>query len=163
MQYALCGCNTPLKRSDSLFWFINTISSMIRITLEWSRWCVIHLCTSIDWLSLKFYCLHTQFIVRLVEIMAYAIYIWERVSWGDPLTTVAYGLGVPPLIYKIKEVMSDFPQYWYANDTSWGGCFSHIHESCGHLSTLVPYQDQSPDTTKSILVTGTHNLGWYWL
>ena len=50
----------------------------------------------------------------------------EIMTQGDPLATIAYGIGVLPLIRELWDTPPRFTQPWYAGDTGAGGKFGNI-------------------------------------
>ena len=57
----------------------------------------------------------------------------EDVTQGDPLTMIAYDIGVIPLITELQGANPRVTQLWYADDTRVGGEFEHI---LAHLREL---------------------------
>ena len=47
----------------------------------------------------------------------------EGVTQGDPLAMIAYGIGVLPLIRKLRESHPCVTQPWYDDDAGAGGTF----------------------------------------
>ena len=66
---------------------------------------------------------------------AFILYIQEGVTQGDPLTMVAYGLGVLPLIRPLKALVPVARQPWYANDGA-GGTFAALQRYFENLLEL---------------------------
>ncbi len=66
----------------------------------------------------------TTLVVRTGNGLALFIFSKEGVTQGDPLTMVAYGIMLLPLIRSLKEEIPDVDQPWYANDAGAGGTFT---------------------------------------
>ena len=82
----------------------------------------------------------------------------ECVAQRDPLSMIAYGIGVLPLI---RELMNTHPQVthpWYADDTGARGAFQLVQEHFRYLETRGPSQGYYLDPTKSILVVAPGNV-----
>eukprot|EP00978_Attheya_sp_CCMP212_P006719 scaffold15590_cov56-Attheya_sp.AAC.1 len=50
----------------------------------------------------------------------------ERATQGDPLAMFIYGMGLLPLIWRLKSEVDDVSQPWYADDAGAGGKFDRI-------------------------------------
>jgi hypothetical protein len=70
----------------------------------------------------------------------------------------AYGLGILPLIRKLKSEFTYVNQPWYADDAGAGGNFRSIRLFFKRLQELGPDFGYFPEPSKSILVVRDHNL-----
>ena len=50
----------------------------------------------------------------------------EVVTQGEPLTMIAYGIGVLPLIRELQGAPPRVTHLWYTDDTGSGRIFVHI-------------------------------------
>jgi hypothetical protein len=82
----------------------------------------------------------------------------EGVTQGDPLAMVGYGVGVPPLIRRLKEEFPCVSQPWYANNAGAGAGFTDILAFFERLKEIGPRYGYYPEASKSILVVCQHNL-----
>ena len=82
----------------------------------------------------------------------------EGVTQGDPLTMIAYGIGVLPLIRELQGAHPCVTQPWYADEAGAGGKFSHILEHLRYLQARGPARDYYPEPTKIILVVAPGNI-----
>ena len=76
----------------------------------------------------------------------------EGVTQGDPLAMFAYGIGVLPLIRRLKRNHPRLFQPWYADDAGAGGTFDDIRAMFEELQKIGPAYGYFPEPTKSILV-----------
>jgi hypothetical protein len=70
----------------------------------------------------------------------------------------AYGLGILPLIHKLKAEFTNVNQPWYADDAGAGGNFCSIQYFFECLQEIGPGFGYFPEPSKSILVVRKHNL-----
>ena len=49
------------------------------------------------------------------------LHIKEGMAQGDPISMMAYGIGILPLIRELHAAHPHFKQPWYADDTGAGG------------------------------------------
>ena len=80
------------------------------------------------------------------------LHIKEGLTQGDPLSTIAYGIGVLPLIREIRGSHPRITQPWYADDVGAGGKFIHILAHLRDAQARGPPRGYYPEPTKSILV-----------
>ena len=71
---------------------------------------------------------------------------------------IAYGIGVLPLIWELREAHSRVTQPWYADDAGAGGMFNNIQAHFQDLQVWGPVRDYYPEPTKSILVVTPGNV-----
>ena len=83
------------------------------------------------------------------------IFSKEGVTQGDPLSMFGYGIGVLPLIRRLKEEFPSVKQPWYAGA---GGHFTELRAFMERLQEIGPAYGYHPEPTKSILVVQAHNL-----
>ena len=76
----------------------------------------------------------------------------EGVTQGDPLAMFAYGIGVLPLIRRLKRSHPNLFQPWYADDAGAGGSFTDIRSMFEELQKIGPAYGYFPEPSKSILV-----------
>jgi hypothetical protein len=57
------------------------------------------------------------------------IFSKEGVTQGDPLSMFGYGIGILPLIRKLKLEFPALKQPWYANDAGAGGSFTDLRKN----------------------------------
>jgi hypothetical protein len=62
----------------------------------------------------------------------------EGVTQGCPLAIVAFGLGLMPLIRRLKEELPTVHQPWYADDAAAASSFSKIREFMNFLEKHGP-------------------------
>jgi hypothetical protein len=58
---------------------------------------------------------------------AFTLFSKEGVTQGDPLSMFGYGIGILPLIFRLKEEFPEVKQPWYANDAGAGGSLTNLH------------------------------------
>ena len=68
----------------------------------------------------------------------------EGVTQGDPLTMVAYGIGVIPLIQRLKLVYTNFTQTWY-NDYAPLGTYKKINLYFNSPKKIGPGRGYCPE------------------
>ena len=76
----------------------------------------------------------------------------EGVTQGDPLSMFAYGIGILPLIKKLKVLHPACTQPWYADDAGAAGTFESIASFFKDLLRFGPDFGYFPEPTKSVLV-----------
>jgi hypothetical protein len=69
-----------------------------------------------------------------------------------------YGLGILPLIRKLKAEFMQVKQPWYADDAGAGGNFRSIRHFFLRLQEISPDFGYFPEPSKSILIVRNHNL-----
>ena len=57
---------------------------------------------------------------------------------GDPLGTIAYGIGILHLIRELRDVHSCITHTWYADDAEAGGSFGNVLAHLQDLQGMVP-------------------------
>ena len=62
----------------------------------------------------------------------------EGVTQGDPLTMIAYGIRVLPLIRELQGYHPHVTQPWYVDDAGLGRKFGHILEHLRDLQVRGP-------------------------
>ena len=82
----------------------------------------------------------------------------EGVTQGDPLTMIAYDIGVFPLIRELWGSHPRVTQLWYADDVGAGGKFDHIQAHIRNLLASGPPRGYYLDPTKIILVVASQNV-----
>jgi hypothetical protein len=82
----------------------------------------------------------------------------EGVSQGDPLSMFAYGIGMLPLIRRLKAEFPTVEQPWYADDAGASGKFIEIRRFFRKLEEIGPDFGYFPEPSKSILVVRERNF-----
>jgi hypothetical protein len=85
----------------------------------------------------------------------FLLYSKEGVMEGDPLSMFGYGIGILPLILRLKQEFPAVKQPWYANA---GGSFTDLRKFTLCLQEIGPMHRYFLEPTKSILVVRAHNL-----
>ena len=96
-------------------------------------------------------------VVRAGNGVASFLFSKEGVTQGDPLSMVAYGLSLLPLIRQLKDEFPDVFQPWYANDAGGGEQFAQIRSYFLRLVELGPKYGYFPEPSKSILAVREHS------
>jgi hypothetical protein len=78
-------------------------------------------------------------VVRFPQGHTLTIFSREGVTQGDPLSMVAYGILLLPLIQALKERLPDVNQPWYTDDAGTGGTFVGIHSYFEKLQEKGPW------------------------
>ena len=86
------------------------------------------------------------------------MYSREGVNQGDPLTMIAYGIGILPLINNLKQEIPDFTQPWYTDDYGALGMFSRIETYFYSLTCQGLGRGYNPEPSKSVLILRPDNL-----
>jgi hypothetical protein len=85
------------------------------------------------------------------------LYSKEGVTQGDPLSMFGYGIGILPLIGRLKLEFPAVKQPWYMDDAGAGGCFADLRHFFLCLQEIGPAYGYFPEPTKSILIVRAHN------
>ncbi len=85
------------------------------------------------------------------------IFSKEGVTQGDPLSMFGYGIGILPLIRKLKLEFPAVKQPWYADDAGAGGSFTDLRKFFLRLQEIGPTFGYFPEPSKSILIVRAHN------
>jgi hypothetical protein len=64
-----------------------------------------------------------------------------------------YGIGIMPLIHKLKREFPAVKQPWYIDDAGTGDCFADLRKFFLWLQEIGPTYGYFPEPTKSILIT----------
>jgi hypothetical protein len=56
------------------------------------------------------------------------LYSKEGVMQGDPLSMFGFGIGILPLIRRLKQEFPAVKQPWYADDAGAGGSFTDLQQ-----------------------------------
>ena len=88
----------------------------------------------------------------------YFLHSKEGVTQGDPLAMIAYGIGILPLIWELREAHPRVTQPWYADDAGAGGTFADVQAHFQDLQAWGPVRGYYPEPTKSILVVTPGNV-----
>jgi hypothetical protein len=81
----------------------------------------------------------------------------EGVMQGDPISMVAYGILLLPLIRTLKDEIPEVDQPWYADNAGAGGTFKGRWQYFEKLQEKGPRQGYFPEPSKSILIVQEHN------
>ena len=79
---------------------------------------------------------------------------------GYPLSKVAYGIGILPVIKLPKSANPDVTQYWYADNAGALGMFDNLGEYFNLLKHNCPDWGYYSNTTKTILIVHLDNPKW---
>jgi hypothetical protein len=79
------------------------------------------------------------------------------VTQGDPLSMFGYGIGILPLIRRLKHEFPAVKQPWYTDDAGTRGCFTDLRNFFLRLQEIGPTYGYFPEPTKSILIVRAHN------
>jgi hypothetical protein len=85
------------------------------------------------------------------------IFSKEGVTQGDPLSMFGYGIGILPLIRRLKIEFPAVKQPWYADDAGAGGSFTDLQQFFLRLQEIGPAYGYFPEPSKSILIVRIHN------
>ena len=77
----------------------------------------------------------------------------EGTTQGNPLTMPMYALATIPLIRKLKSMIDDVNQVWYADDASGSGQVKRLREWWEVINTQGPRYGYFPNASKTWLVT----------
>ena len=97
-------------------------------------------------------------VIRAGNMMGRFLNIKEGVTQGDPLTMVAYGLGMLPLIQELQATYPRVTQLFYADDAGAVDTFAVIQRHLDDLVVQGPPWGYFPDPTKIILVVSLQNV-----
>ena len=75
-----------------------------------------------------------------------------------PLTTIAYGIGILPLIKNLKREIPDVTHTWYADYAGALGTFARLDTYFYSLTRQGPGREYHPDPTKSVLIVRPENI-----
>ena len=76
----------------------------------------------------------------------------EGVTQGDPLATIAYGIGILPLIKNLKQEIPDVTQTCYNDNAGALGMFTRLETYFDSLTRQVPGRGYYPEPPKSVLI-----------
>ena len=107
----------------------NTFNKINRIGIFWT---IHHLWPSGD--LFNYYRHHSSLALINGDGMANVLHGRESVTQGDPLTMVAYGIVILPLIKCLKSTCPDVMQPWYADYAGALGMFNNL-ERCFNFLT----------------------------
>ena len=82
----------------------------------------------------------------------------EVVTHGNQFYMVAYGIGVLPLIKRLKVVYPDVTQPWYADDAGLLSIFDNLELYFNSLKRNGPARGYYPYPTKLILIMHPENI-----
>jgi hypothetical protein len=101
---------------------------------------------------------HSLLVVRNPGGEPLTFFSKEGVTQGDPFAMIAYGVGMLPLVRKLKELNQLLTQSWYADDACAAGTFDRILSMFHDVSRIGPDYGYYPNASKSILVTHPDNM-----
>ena len=82
----------------------------------------------------------------------------EGVTQGDPLSMIAYSIGILPLINNLKREIPNVTQTWY-DDNAWAlGTFARLDTYFNSLTRQGLGRGYHPEPTKSVLIVRPENL-----
>ena len=82
-------------------------------------------------------------VIRAGDGKGHFIRIKEGVTQGYPLSMIAYGLQILPLIWDLQMAHPNVTQPWYADDAGAGGTFVGIYQHIDNLMVQGPCGDIS--------------------
>ena len=82
----------------------------------------------------------------------------EGVTLRDPLSMIAYGIVILPLIKNLKQEIPDVTHPWYADDTGALGMFARLETYFDSLTRQGPGRGYYPEPSKSVLILHPDNL-----
>ena len=97
-------------------------------------------------------------LIRLGNGTGHFLHIKERVTQGDPLAIIAYGLGIPPLIRDLRMSHTRVTQPWYYDDAGTGGNFAGTQRNFDILMVRGPPRGYFQEPTKRILVVSPRTV-----
>ena len=77
---------------------------------------------------------------------------------GEPLTMIAYGIGILPLIKNLKQETPDVTQPWYTDNSGALGTFARLENYFDLLSRQGLGREYHPKPTESVLIVLPENL-----
>jgi len=86
------------------------------------------------------------------------IFSKEGVTQGDPIAMFMYGIGIVPMIRKMKELRPNFRDSWYADDGAGQGNFVEIREYLDTLAVVGKAYNYYPKHQKSTVVVREKEL-----
>ena len=90
--------------------------------------------------------------------MASILHIREGMPQGDPLSMIAYGIGILPLINNTKREIPDVTQPWYADYSVALGMFAILETYFDSLTRQGLGQGYRHKPSKSVLILRPENL-----
>ena len=76
----------------------------------------------------------------------------EGTTQGDPLVMAMYALAATPLIHRLKEILFDVKQVWFADDATAAGKLRALLQWWQHLTVIGPSFGYYPNASKTHLV-----------
>ena len=86
------------------------------------------------------------------------LYSREGVTLEDPLSMIAYGIRILPLIKNIKREIPDVTQPWYAENAGALRTFTRLETYVDSLTCQVPGRGYQLEPTNSVLIICPENL-----
>lgn len=100
---------------------------------------------------------HSQLVVRMTtttgEATRATLYSKTGVTQGDPLAMILYGLGLLPLIKKLKGSFADLKHLWFADDGQAGGPIRTLEEYFKLVRRIGPYYGYFLNPRKCVIIT----------
>ena len=121
-------------------------------------WAVQHEWPSGARFTFNCYCHWATLVISAVDGIGHFLYIKEGVTQVYPLEMGAYGLGILPLIRKLRMAYPRVTQPWYADYVGVGGTFGGVRCHLDDLMVIGPLRGYFLDPTKSILVVSPQNV-----
>jgi hypothetical protein len=120
-------------------------------------WTIRHEWPSGAWFAFNCYRHWATLVIRGKGGTVVLIFSKEGVTQGDPLSMFGYGIGILPLIHKLKLEFPAVKQPWYADDAGAGISFTDLRTFFLRLQELGPTYGYFPEPSKSILIVRAHN------
>jgi hypothetical protein len=134
----------------------NAFNELNRIVMLWTIW---HEWPSCAKFAFNCYRHFVVLVIRSQDGKSTAfIFSKEGVTQGDALAMAAYGVGLLPLIRRLKKEFPNVKQPWYADDAGAGGSFQDLRLFFRRLQEIGPAYGYHPEPTKSILIVQSHNV-----
>ena len=77
------------------------------------------------------------------------VFYIEGVTQGGPIATIAYGIGILPLINNFKRAIPDITHPWYADDSGALGMFARLETYFYSLTHQGPGRGYYPELSRS--------------
>jgi len=103
-----------------------------------SMWTVRHRCPKLFIFYFNCYRHHTRLLVRRPGQAPYVILSKEGVTQGCPLAMDIYGIGLLPMVERLREAEPDLLQPWYADDGSGYGRLERLRNVYKLLEQIGP-------------------------
>ena len=93
-----------------------------------------------------------------IKMAVLGLHSKECVTQGYPLSMIAYGISILPLIKNPKQDISDITHPWYADDARDLGTFAIIETYFNSLTRQGPGRGYYPKSSNSVRIVHPDNL-----